>query len=62
MKKRYMNPAIEVQEMVMEELLQTVSGGDTGIKYGGEDIGGTSDPCSRLFDGILPNADMIGLQ
>ena len=48
--------------MVMEELLQTVSGGDTGIKYGGEDIGGTYDPCSRLFDGILPNADMIGLQ
>lgn len=62
MKKRYMNPAIEVQEMVMEELLQTVSGGDTGIRYGGVDADGTFDPASRLFDDILPNVEMMGLQ
>ena len=50
MKKTYMTPAIEAQEIITEVRLLTVSGGDTGIGYGGVDDG-TFDPASRLLIG-----------
>ena len=59
MKKTYRTPAIDVQEITIAEHLLVVSGGDTGIGYGGEDPDGTFDPASRLFGGELWDANEL---
>ena len=47
MKKTYMTPVTEVMEMNITEQLLTISGGDTGIGYGGVDPSGSLDPADR---------------
>ncbi len=47
MKKTYMTPVTEMIKMDITEQLLTVSGGDTGIGYGGVDESGTLDPADR---------------
>lgn len=50
MKKTYMTPATEMIDVKVREQLLTVSGGDTGIGYGGVDESGTLDPANRDAD------------
>lgn len=50
MKKTYMAPTVEVTMVCVTEQLLTISGGDTGIGYGGVDTGGTLDPAERDSD------------
>lgn len=47
-----MTPTIMVTEIDMREQLLTISGGDTGIGYGGVDDG-TNEPSSREFDDLF---------
>ncbi len=53
MKKTYMTPGTEVMEMNIKEQLLTVSGGDTGIGYGGIDTTGEPEPAGRDDAGDL---------
>ena len=50
MKKTYMTPVTEMIDVEVKEQLLTVSGGDTGIGYGGVDESGTLDPANRDAD------------
>ena len=50
MKKTYMAPVTEMIDVEVKEQLLTVSGGDTGIGYGGVDESGTLDPANRDAD------------
>ena len=50
MKKTYMTPMTEMIDVEVKEQLLTVSGGDTGIGYGGVDESGTLDPADRDAD------------
>lgn len=50
MKKTYIAPSVEVTMVCVTEQLLTISGGDTGIGYGGVDTGGTLDPAERDSD------------
>lgn len=50
MKKTYVAPTVEETIIDVVEQLLTISGGDTGIGYGGVDTGGTLDPAERVFD------------
>ena len=50
MKKTYMTPVTEMIDVEVKEQLRTVSGGDTGIGYGGVDESGTLDPANRDAD------------
>ena len=50
MKKTYMAPMTEMIDVEAKEQLLTVSGGDTGIGYGGVDESGTLDPADRDAD------------
>lgn len=50
MKKTYMTPVTEMIDVEVKEQLLTVSGGDTGIGYGGVDESGTLDPADRDAD------------
>lgn len=50
MKKTYMVPLTEMTVIDIKEQLLTVSGGDTGIGYGGVDESGTLDPANRDAD------------
>ena len=45
-----MTPATEMIDVEVKEQLLTISGGDTGIGYGGVDTGGTLDPAERDSD------------
>ena len=47
MKKTYMTPATEMIDVKVREQLLTISGGDTGIGYGGVDTSGSLDPADR---------------
>ena len=47
MKKTYMAPVTEMIDVKVREQLLTISGGDTGIGYGGVDESGTLDPADR---------------
>ena len=47
MKKTYMAPVTEMIKMDITEQLLTVSGGDTGIGYGGVDTSGEPEPAAR---------------
>lgn len=47
MKKTYMTPVTEMIDVEVKEQLLTVSGGDTGIGYGGVDESGSLDPADR---------------
>ena len=49
MKKTYMTPTAVVVEIAIKNQLMYVSGGMTGIGYGGVDIEGTKDPASRVI-------------
>lgn len=42
-----MTPTIMVTEIDMQEQLMTISGGDTGLGYGGVDTEGDLEPASR---------------
>lgn len=55
MKKNYMTPTIMVTEIDMREQLLTISGGDTGLGYGGVDTEGELEPASREFDDLFDN-------
>ena len=50
MKKTYVAPTAEVTMVCVTEQLLTISGGDTGIGYGGVDESGTLDPANRDAD------------
>ena len=50
MKKTYMTPTVEMIDVKVREQLLTVSGGDTGIGYGGVDDSGSLDPANRDAD------------
>ena len=45
-----MTPVTEMIDVEVKEQLLTVSGGDTGIGYGGVDESGTLDPANRDAD------------
>ena len=47
MKKTYMTPMTEMIDVEAKEQLLTVSGGDTGIGYGGVDTSGEPEPAAR---------------
>ena len=53
MKKTYMTPVAEMIDVEVKEQLLTISGGDTGIGYGGVDDSGTLDPAGRDDAGDL---------
>ena len=50
MKKTYMTPITEMIDVEVKEQLLTVSGGDTGIGYGGVDESGSLEPANRDAD------------
>ena len=50
MKKTYMTPVTEMIDVEVKEQLLTVSGGDTGIGYGGVDESGSLEPANRDAD------------
>ena len=53
MKKTYMAPVTEMIDVEVKEQLLTVSGGDTGIGYGGVGESGSLDPADRDDDDDL---------
>ena len=59
MKKTYMTPLTEVMEMNITEQLLTISGGDTGIGYGGVDTSGSLEPAGRHDDATVNWADQL---
>lgn len=59
MKKTYMTPVTEMIDVEVKEQLLTVSGGDTGIGYGGVDESGTLDPAGRDDDAMVNWADQL---
>ena len=48
-----MTPVAEMIDVEVKEQLLTISGGDTGIGYGGVDDSGTLDPAGRDDAGDL---------
>lgn len=59
MKKTYMTPVTEMIDVEVKEQLLTVSGGDTGIGYGGVDESGSLDPAGRDDDATANWADQL---
>lgn len=59
MKKTYMTPVTEMIDVEVKEQLLTVSGGDTGIGYGGVDESGSLDPAGRDDDVTENWADQL---
>ena len=57
MKKTYMTPAAVVVEIAIKNQLLTISGGTTGIGYGGVDNDGTIEPASRELEEFFSNWD-----
>ena len=56
MKKAYMTPSTVAVEIAIKNQLLTISGGTTGIGYGGVDDG-TNIPASRELDEFFSNWD-----
>ena len=54
-----MTPLTEVMEMNITEQLLTISGGDTGIGYGGVDTSGSLEPAGRDDDAMVNWTDQL---
>lgn len=54
-----MTPATEMIDVKVREQLLTISGGDTGIGYGGVDDSGTLEPAARDDDVMENWADQL---
>ena len=52
-----MMPTIKVVEIAIKNQLLTISGGTTGIGYGGVDNDGSQVPASRELDEFFSNWD-----
>lgn len=52
-----MTPAAVVVEIAIKNQLLTISGGTTGIGYGGVDNDGTIEPASRELEEFFSNWD-----
>ena len=54
-----MAPVTEMIKMDITEQLLTISGGDTGIGYGGVDTSGSLEPAGRDDDAMVNWADQL---
>ena len=61
MKKNYITPAVEIQPLVSQELLNTVSGviSEKGMKYGGVDETGEKDPSAKYRGSTIPEEEAM---
>lgn len=57
MKKEYLSPIVEEIVIKNNVALLTISGGSTGIDYGGVDISGDIEPSARELDELFEDLD-----